>query len=713
MKDIDNLPISQGVKYLGKGYIDYSEAVITERAISNVYDGLKPVNRRILHTVRTQFKKNQFEKSAKMVGNTMGSYHPHGDTAIYKASVPMSDKNGGYAFPVLEGAGNWGDVSTGARAAAYRYTEVRLHENAKEFFGEMNGIDMIPNFDASLTEPKVLPVSFPNILINASEGIAVGFSSKIPSFNFNDVIDLCIEYIKDGECHTVIAPDFVTGGYYIKNNKELKKLMVGGKASLKLRGRVTVDGKYISVIEVPYGKPVQYLKDQIDAKDIDGVRNCGNISDRNNNDLRIECRSKNSVNSVLYSLYKDTDLQSNYNANMVVVQDGAPKLMGVWEIIAVWTEWRKKVLTRHLLDEESALKAEIRESKAFSDLIAMTDIKNEFATRIARDGRKSAVEWLKEQDGVMDVIPEDLFQFVSTRNINNYHTGGSIVEKYNKIVDELYSVQHKLQNIDEELLHQYERLKQQYGNYMPRKTEVTNVDYEFASREEEEILDTSPCYYAVSKNFIKKLRYEDTSNEYEYQFSGTASDTLIAIDSAGQVLRIYGSEIPYNAPSDLGVYIPRYLGIDVDDDVYRVLWVNPLDGGEKTLIYKDGTVGFLNTSEWVGLTRQAHVIKNGVSPYAYEIGAVLDELPEVLMAVDSEGRLGYTLTKNIKHKNRTARTRVFKLKKDVKLVSFCPCSFIEFSLAVQNAENYEAPRMSHLLGENDFDDTAVEFIGMM
>lgn len=711
MKNIDELPISDGVKHLAKGYIDYAEESITERAISSVYDGLKPVGRRILYTMFTQCKTGQFTKSQKLCGNVLG-YHPHGDSAIYKASVPMVDSRDNFAFPFIKGSGNFGNATTGRCAAAPRYTEMQLHPNADTMFGEMDGISMIPNFDATMTEPQYLPASFPTILVNASEGIAVGFSSKIPSFNFNDVLTLCEEYIRDGECHSIIMPDFVTGGYYIKNNKELKKLMLGGKASLKLRGRVYVDGKNITITEVPFGKPITYLKKQIDEREINGIVECGNLSDYNGAGLLIKCRSKNVVNQVLYSLYKDTDLQSYYHANMVVIVDGAPKLLGVYDIIKTWVEWRKKVVLKHLTNEKERLENSIRESKAFKDLIDMTDIKNEFVTRISKDGRSSAVEWLKQQEGVKEKIPEDMLKYVSTRSVDSYHTGGTIVTKYLTEQKKLDSVNAGLQDIDSELLRQFTVLRARYGNDINRRTEVTNVDYEFATKDEEAKIDESPCYYAFKDNFLKKLKYEDVSDDYAFQFAGKANDTLIAIDNLGQVLRVYCSDLPYGSPADLGHYLPRYLGIENPSQDYEIMWIAPLDGSKKTLLYKDGTVGFLDTSEWVGLNRQVRVLKNGVSEYAYKIGAILDELPEVLIVTDTEGRVGYVETRNIKEKNRTARTRVWEMHKDCELASYCACTLMDAIIAMPKMAMFTAPKMRFLESDDDFHGDGVTFYAM-
>lgn len=700
MRRLDNLAVSSGVKYLANGYIDYAEEVISERALVNVYDGLKPVNRRIVWSLHTSSHKGMI-KSQRMSGDTL-AYHPHGDAAVYKAAVPMVDRGGYYAFPLLEGAGNFGNVSSGACASAPRYTELMLSENAKEFLGQLDGIDMVTNFDATLKEPRVLPVSFPNVLVNGSEGIAVGFSSKIPSFNFNDVIDLCLEYLEKGECTTVIEPDFVTRGYYIRNNKELKKLMVAGKASLKLRGKVLQNGKTLLISEVPYGKPASLLKKQIEDKEIQNVVKAGNISDKSGTGLLVECRTKASVDGVLYDLYKDTDLQYSFNANMVVVHNGVPKTMGVWKIIELWVEWRKGVILKQLkVDEEEALR-KIRESSTFMKLIEMPEIKNEFVNRVSKDGRKSAVVWLKEQ--VKDEIPNDLLDWVARRPLDYYHTGGPLAKQYAEYKLAIEDIRKKMSDIDATLIADLKRVKATYGSKLPRKTEITTVDYEFAKQQDMTKIDNSSCWYAMSNNFIKKMKYQDISKDYEYQIDGFANDTLVAFDTLGRVLRISAQDLPISSVNDMGVFIPRFLGDDLDSlpEDYKILWIGRLDGSEKTIIYKDGTVGFLDTSEWMGSNRQVRILKNGISEYAPLVGAVLDELPEVIMVVDDKGRIGWVETKDIKHKNRTARTRVWDVRKDSELVSFCCCSLPEACIILKNMGNYAAPRIKYLESDDDF-----------
>lgn len=704
-----DLPISKGVNYLKDGYIDYAWEIINERAIANIYDGLKPVHRKLLWTFFHDTKKGATIKSATVTGNTM-AYHPHNQEAIYQAGVLLTDNHEGTQFPLIDGVGSFGNESSGARASAMRYTEMRLHANAQEFFREIDGIDMMPNFDATKTEPVVLPVSFPFVLCNPSEGIAVGFSSKIPSFNFNDVIDLTIEYLRDGHCHSVIAPDFMTGGYYVQNNKELKKLMEVGKASCKLRAKITVQNdKEIFVSEVPYGKSVAKLASDIDDKDFDGVTAVANLCDFEGIGLSISCRSKKAVDEVLYHLYKDTDLQYNYNANITVVQDGVPKQMGVYRVIEEWCNWRKEVVKKDTLARIESCKNRMRESQAFMTLVESTEKRDEFIRLVTTEGRESGKEYILN-NFTREEIPEDLIQFISSRALNSYHTGGKYAVDFQAAKMELKGYEEDLADLNVAIIKQLQRVKSLYGGNCPRRTEISMKDFEFNKVEEVKALDTSKCWYTLKDNFFKKIRAKDESTEYAYQIEGRASDTLIAFDNRGRLLRIYAKDLSYDNIVGAGTYLPRYLGLNETDD-YKILWMDRLDGSTKTLLYEDGNIGFLDESEFMDSSRQVRILNNGISKEAGKIVEVFDEVPEVLMVTDNEGRISWTYMADVKVKGRTARTKVFNIKKGNRITSYCVTDATNLLILLNNSNNYKAPSVRFLDSKDDYRGDSKTFIG--
>lgn len=704
--------VSDGVMYLVNGYIEYAEEVITSRALPSVYDGLKPVNRRILKTLWDKYKKNNaYIKSARVAGDTM-ALHPHGDSAIYEAMVLMTQKNGSLAFPTVDGSGTFGGVYKDDPPAAPRYTEVRLHESAnREYFGEMNGINMIPNFDATLKEPEYLPVSFPAILVNSTSGIAVGFRCNIPSFNFNDVCDLVIENIKDGECHTVIAPDFVTGGYYVKNDKELQKLMRVGTAKLKLRGRHSVNNKEIVVEQVPFGKTIQKLVKQINSSDISAIRNAYDSDDYDHGIcFTVDCVSKNRVDEALYEIYKKTDFQYTYSADITVIVDGTPMKLGVWQIIDKWVEWRRGVLTKEYTHRRDGLLEAIRESEAFMTVVEDRERCEELTRVIVSEGRKAGREFV-QKNFTREEVPEDLIAFVTSRSIPDYNDGGKYKSEYEGYKLQVEALNRNLADIDSVIVAQMQALKQKYGTKLARKTEITNVDYSFTSADDakEKIVDTSKCYYELKNGFLKKMRYPDDTSKAQFKFEGTASDVLIAFDNRGRVLRVYAEELPMNSAYDTGIYLPRYFELEEDDD-YRITYIGVLDGSELMLLYRDGYVGFVDTSEWSDNNRRIKVIQKGIHPESAEVlGTVLKSWDSMVFVTDETGRIGWAYTDEIKHKNRTARTRVFNLYHDNLIDSYASITADVGSMYLNNLELYKG-KLTKLRDISDFRGSEKDFV---
>lgn len=707
--------LSSGVAYLNQGYLEYIEAVISGRALPDGYDGLKPVNRRILYMMKKD-KVYKFRKSARVTGDTMGLFHPHGTSSIYQAMVPMTQSNGSYAYPLLIGSGSFGGVYKDDQPAAERYTEVKLHSNADEYFNEMNGIDMVPNFDATEMEPVVLPVPFPAVLINATSGIAVGFSSNIPSFNFNDVCDLVTEFIKDGECHTVIEPDFVTGGYYVRNAKELQKLMRVGVAKLKLRAKTVVNGKAIECLEVPFGRTIQKLVKQINDLNADSIRNAYDSDDFDHDTgFTIDCTSKKRVDEALYTVFKKTDMQYNFAANITVVYDGVPQTLGVWEVIRRWVEWRRKVLRKEFAKRIENLEQSSREATAFMSIVNSYDKKMELVRIIADQGRDAGKKYIKD-NFTREEVPEDLIDFCSSRSIPSYHTGGKYLSIYNSFETQLQELKKSYDNVDDVILKKMQELKSIYGTKLKRRTEVTTKDFEFIEEDtpKEKAIDSSYCTYEVRDGFIRKLRYASGDEDVQWRIDGKASDTLIMFDNRGRLLRVYGQDLAYYGVSELGIYLPTYLGLNETDD-YRITYVGLLDGRELMLLYRDGNVGFVNTADWVGNNRNVRVLQKGISvSSASELGAVIpfEEAGEMLFVMDMNGRMSWAYTKDIKHKDRTAKTRVFDLASKTPLHSYVFKDTIAGSTFLNNVGAY-CGKLRYLEAAEDYRGEEGELIELM
>lgn len=704
-QELDFSTVSDGVSYLVDGYIAYAKEVITDRAISNMYDGLKPVHRRVMYTLYKE-KSSDFIKSQRVAGDTL-VYHPHGDAAVYQAAVLMTDKNGSLAFPLLEGSGSFGQVFKTDPPAAARYTEMKLSLDAKkEYFTDIDGIEMIPNFDSTTTEPSVLPVTFPAALVNSSKGIAVGFKSMMPSFNFVDVCNLVKEYIKDGKCHTIIEPDFVTGGYYIRNEKELTKLMQVGEAKLKLRGRLITDDKTLVVTEVPFGKTIQGLIRQINNLKSTAIKNAYDVDDFSKTALfKVDCSSKRVVDEVRYLLYKDTDFQYNFSASLTVIKDGKPVTVGVWTLIEEWVKWRKEVLTKSLTLRINSAKEKMRESQAFMNLIKATAKKDEFVKIVTTKGRTEGIKYLRE-NFTREEIPEDLLTFVSSRSITTYHTGGNYASEYSGAMGQLNMLTTSLDNLDDTICKQMDELIKAYGTKMKRRTEVTKTDYTFGEDGEtetkkEETVDNTSCTYELNNGFITKSRY-GINNNAQFRVKASASAILFTIDSDGRCIRLYCEDIPYTTDS-LGTYIPTYGNFTPsDNNNYKLYGLWELKDETLTILYKDGNMGFVDMSEWLQNNRHVKVIEKGIATgIADKVGAVFEGVPDVVLVSDGKGDMAYARMEYVQKKNRTAKTRVFTMGKLQEIKAYKTLTTSESMLSIVKPSAYDT-RLRKIQSDGDF-----------
>lgn len=695
--------MQEGMASLFKGYLDFAKSVVVYRALPDIRDGLKPVNRCTLYAAYTMKSKGRI-KCSKIASEVSAQYHPHGDASVYEALVPLTTSNGSMAIPLLFGDSNFGRVTSSERHAASRYTEAHISEDALKYYcSEMNGITMIPNFDSTTTMPELFPVMFPAVLCNSQEGVAVGFRGKMPSFNLHDVIDLTKEYIRDGKCSTVIMPDFVTGGYYIQNNKELAKLMTVGTAKLKLRGRVEVQGKNILITEFPYGKTAGGLKKQIEDKEISGVKSVRDASEGGIDRVLVECSSRNRVDEVLFALYKNTDLQCTFSADLTCVLDSAPITLGVWGIIGEWVKWRRGVLKKSLTLDLQDAEARAVTSRAFMELLKDRPKCEEFCNLVVKKSIDEAVQFvLNNFDN--EIITPDLARWLTRRRLSDFRDGGKYTEEYNNAMAEINRIKAGLADIDALIVSQLDAMAEEKKYSHVRRTEISNKDYNFStSQDEAEVyVDNTQCYYMIKDNFIRKYRFESQIPKGYGYLVASASAVLLGVDNRGRVIRIYCKDVPYTSNNDVGTYIPKYLGLDEADD-YSVIYLDELDGRKKVVVYNDGFVGFLDTYEWFDSRKQMRVVERGIdNANATKVAGIVDyDTNMMLYVVDNMGRISYCYLDEVKQMNRTARKKVFELKKDCKISSFALLDGVTGYAFLRNIEDYGGSTLRYLHHSDD------------
>jgi len=364
--NIEPISIAEEMK---SSYLDYAMSVIVSRAIPDVRDGLKPVHRRILYAMNESgcHYNRPYRKSARIVGDVMGKYHPHGDAAIYDSLVRMA-QDFSLLLPLVDGQGNFGSID-GDSPAAMRYTESRMAKAAHVLLDDIdkNTVDFQDNYDSSEREPTVLPAKFPNVLVNGAGGIAVGMATNIPPFNLGEVVDACCEYIRnqditiDQVAEIVKGPDFPTAGV-ILGTTGINSAVRTGRGSVLIRGRAEIEevGNKQSIIitEVPYmvnkAKMVEKIAELVREKKIEGISDLRDESDKSGIRVVVEVRRDAMAEVILNQLYKFTPLQTSFGVNMLALDDGRPKVMNVLDVIKSFTAFREEVVskrTKFLLDK--------------------------------------------------------------------------------------------------------------------------------------------------------------------------------------------------------------------------------------------------------------------------------------------------------------------------------------------------------------------------
>ena len=344
-------------------YIDYSMSVIVARALPDVRDGFKPVHRRILYGMMGLGNTHDkpYKKSARIVGEVLGKYHPHGDSSVYGALVRMA-QDWSMRYTLVDGQGNFGSVD-GDSPAAMRYTEARLQPLGEAMMQDIDKetVDMTNNFDDTLTEPTVMPTRIPNLLVNGASGIAVGMATNIPTHNLGEVIDACVAYIDDSEIDVdglmkyIKAPDFPTGGFIYGMSGVKEAYATGrGRVVMRARAEIETDATHdkIVITEIPYGinkkELIMYIAQLVNEKKIDGITNVNDESDREGMRIVVDVRRDANANVVLNKLFKMTSLQTSFSVNCIALVHGRPKLLTLKDCIRCFIDHRQDYVRQRL-----------------------------------------------------------------------------------------------------------------------------------------------------------------------------------------------------------------------------------------------------------------------------------------------------------------------------------------------------------------------------
>lgn len=668
---------SEGFEMLSDGYIDYAKEVIAKRSIPDLRDGLKPVGRRILYAIKTTIKGDNLSKCATLVGRVM-ELHPHGDSSVYGALCGMTDINGSLNVPLFIGQGEFGRVFSQDTPAAMRYTKAKLSPDAGDYFRDMEACELIQSEEGEGVEPVVLPVRYPSVLINGTTGMAVGVATEIPSFNFHDVVNLTINYLKDnsildkgmGNVTTddLIIPDFPTGGVLVRNDSELVKIMLTGRGKLNIRAKVDINGKEIIVKEVPYGRTVEGIIKAINGAEIQGVSDViDTVGLQSDSLLKVICKSKKVVEEVLLELYRKRILQSTVNSNMLVIEDGVPNVIGVYDIIKRWVAWRRKICGVKLTKNLEGIQDELQTLDYFIRLISNDEWRDNYVDKAIHKNKKESSEYLHSIFDEMDgkPIPDDVCNWIHERSVSAFNNGGRYAKRFDELSTTSNHLKKFLEDIDQYIIDDLENLLKEKSGRFARKTQVTYKDYRFSVIKSDEIEDTSYCVYALKKDgFFCKMRDDASYNTDDYLcvIPGKANSVLIGFDNYGRLLRVIGSEIAFTGAN--GIYLPKYFGVDAGSaENYRILYLGLLDGTKRMLLYKDGYIGFLDTSDFVDKKR-IKVVNEGVDPHVFDrLLEVVEEkdFPKYVMFADDHNgkkKFGLVELSTVKEGSRKTRRKV-------------------------------------------------------
>lgn len=652
--------LPQGFVSLVDGYGKYATEVAVNRAIPAI-DGFKPVQRRILYTMN-KYKIKDLQKSANVCGKVL-EFHPHSDSSVYETILPMVDSSEYTQLPFIHGKGNFSKVyfsDKDSQAAAQRYTEVCLSDNAHLLFGEMDGIEMQATEDAHSMEPVLLPVCFPNILTTPSMGIAVGLACTIPSFNFNEVLGITLQYLKEGKITQAIAPDFNCGGDMVLDNNAFKSIMLEGRGTIKLRGRWVIDNKDIIITQIPYYARISDILSV--ARELPTVISANDETDLSGMKIRITCSTKQVVEPTLMALLKDSKLQCTVGVNIGVVIDEEPKFIGVIDVIKSWVEFREKVLRKQYTKDLESVRYSMRAPKALVQLISNPELKNRFldamkinqieAERVLREGLPDV------EDDVIDYILDlKMRQFADCEGRKRQYE--ALANKEKELVDNLADIQAVITR-------QLENLNTQIK--IPRKTSITTTDYTFETKKASspsQAIENYACKVIVHDLYIKKMRIYMGTEPYTTAMN---KDIISILDNKGRLLRIPLYNIPECGSSAVGAYIPTIL--EIDRDMQVVDWGILSTKAQYNYLYKDGYAAHLDFGEWADNFRITKMNEKGVAPEfidkllcKFDNKDTSDDYSKYLFIVTKNTKIGFMCV-DYKYKNRTARTKLISIDKD-------------------------------------------------
>ena len=708
-------------------YMPYAMSVIVSRAIPEI-DGFKPSHRKLLYTMyKMGLLSGSRTKSANIVGQTM-RLNPHGDAAIYETMVRLAKGNETLLHPFVDSKGNFGKVYSRDMAyAAARYTEAKLDSFCNELFRDIDAdtVDMVDNYDATMKEPTLLPTTFPNVLVSANQGIAVGMASNICSFNLAEVCNTTIALMNNPDhdiLETLPGPDFSTGGQLIFDEAVTREIYSTGRGSFKLRAKwhYVKEGNLIEITEIPYSTAIEAIMDKvaelIKVGKIKEIADMRDETDLGGLKLTIDLKRGVEPEKLMQKLFRLTPLQDSFACNFNILIAGMPRVMGIGEILEEWTAWRTDCVKRRLFHHIQKKEERLHLLKGLERILLDIDK----AIRIIRETEleSEVVPNLMIGFGI-DEIQANYVAEIKLRNINKEYIlkQTKAISDLEKDIADLQSTLNSSRKLKNVIISELEQVAAKYGK--PRKTEIVYETVEVQDEDEDDQIPDYPVTLFVSKEgYIKKITAQSLRMSGEQKFKEgdslafstetTNKAELLVFTNMYQCYKTRLSDFDDGKASQLGDYLPQKLGMDPGETVQQVV----LPGDYKGFVlffFENGKGAKVPLSAYETKTNRRRLIAafSDKSPLVSAI--VLNEDKQIVL-YSSDGRAAIVSTAQLlpKTTKNTQGVAVMSLKKKAQLKDVV---LLEQS-GITNASRYRnktIPTAGALLKEDDSPEKQISF----
>ncbi len=632
----NNMVEQKIVETLEKNYMPYAMSVIVSRAIPEI-DGLKPSHRKLLYTMyKMGLLTGEKTKSANVVGQTM-KLNPHGDMAIYETLVRLTRGNNALLHPYVDSKGNFGkQYSRDMKYAAPRYTEVKLDKICEELFRDIdkNTVEFVDNYDGTLKEPVLLPCTFPSILVNANQGIAVGMASNICSFNLVEVCKTTIEYIKNEDADILEhlkAPDFPTGGQLIFNEKDMREIYETGRGSFKVRAKYRYDRKNscIEIFEIPYTTSSEAIIDAIvelvksnKIKDIVDVRD---ETDLNGLKIALDIKKSTDPDALMNKLYKLTPLQDTFSCNFNILVNGRPRVMGIKNILSEWIAFRVDCIKRQTLFDIDKKSDKLHLLLGLKKILLDIDK----AVSIIRNTEEEALVVPNLMKGFdIDQVQAEFIAEIKLRNLNKEYIINRIseIENLQKEIAELKDLHGSEKKIKKVIIKQLEDVAKKFGQ--PRRTEIIHEEHVEEITSDHLIEDYNLKLFLTKHNYLKKIPLTSLRNSPEHKlkdddFIMQEIEThnkadLLLFSNKQTVYKLKIFEIEDCKASSLGEYLANLLELENGEEIIYMAATDDYKG-YMIFAYENGKVAKIDMGSYATKTNRRKLSNAycGLSPVVY------------------------------------------------------------------------------------------------